>query len=104
MEVHFPDTALTFHDELIIDRTGARWRITTRSQYDAVARVYQLRTELRYGDNAVSGWFTVPEDLVLALEADEDLGVFAVREIKKYLDRTNLADGFDCALPYRFML
>ena len=104
MVVHFPDTVLTLRNELIIDRTGARWRITTQSQYDSVARVYDLRAQLRHGGHTVSGQFTVPEDVVLGLEADEDLRIFAIREIKKYLDRTNLTDDFTYDLPYRFIL
>lgn len=104
MVVHFPDTALTFTDELIIDSTGARWRINTESQYDAVARVYWLNTALCQGEKTVTGRFFVSEDVVLGLDVDEDLRVLAVREIKKYLDRRNLNDGFALELPYPFML
>ena len=100
--VHFPDATLTFHDELVIDRTGVRWRMTTRTEYDSVRRVYRLGARLRQGGKAVRGQFVVPEDVVLGLEKDEDLRTFAIREIKKYLDRTNLSDDFSYDLPYRF--
>lgn len=104
MVVHFPDTALTLTNELVIDATGARWRVTTESQYDQVARIYWLNTDLRQGRKTVRGRFFVSEDLVLGLEADEDLRVFATREIKKYLDRRNLTGGFALELPYPFVI
>jgi len=104
MVVHFPDTALTFQDELIIDSTGASWRMNSESQYDAVARVYWLYTQLSQGDRTVTGRFFVSEDVVMDLEGDEDLRVLATREIKKYLDRRSLTDGFALDLPYPFML
>ena len=78
--------------------------MNTDSQCDPVARVYWLNTELRHADRTVRGRFFVSEDVVLGLDVDEDLRVLAVREIRKYLDRRNLTDGFALELPYPFML
>ena len=104
MVVHFPDTALTFQNELIIDSTGVRWHMNTESQYDPVTRVYWLHTQLDHGDRAVTGRFFISEDVVLGLDVDEDLRVLATREIKKYLDLRTLTDGFALDLPYPFTL
>lgn len=99
MTVHFPDLALRFADETIIDRSGLHWLLTTQPSYDAKRRVYVLRATLQNGEQRFHGWFRIAEDVVQQLEADGDLRVLALRAIKKYLDRTTPTEGFAVELP-----
>lgn len=104
MAVHFPDLALSYANELIVDRSGGRWLLSTDSHHNHVSGTYTLRTRLQKDDHIVTGRFMVSEDLLMGLEEDEDLRLLAIREIKKYLDRMELKSGFILDLPYRFLL
>ena len=104
MAVHFPDLALKYEDEPIVDSGGRRWLLSTDSHYNHVSRTYTLRTRLQKGEEIVTGRFMVHADLLVGLEEDEDLRVLAIREIRKYLDRDDLVSGFVRDLPYRFLL
>jgi len=102
--IHFPDLALKYEDEPIVDGRGTQWRLSTDSHFNHVSRTYTLRTRLQKGEEIITGRFMVSADLLVGLEEDEDLRVLAVREIKKYLDRDALTSGFVRDLPYRFLL
>ena len=104
MAVHFPDLALKYEDEPIVDGKGVRWRLSTDSHFNHVSRTYTLRTRLQKDDEIITGRFMVHADLLIGLEEDEDLRVLAIREIRKYLDRDELISGFVRDLPYRFLL
>jgi hypothetical protein len=101
--VHFPDLALKYDDEPIVDSKGAQWRLSTDSHYNHVSRIHTMRSRLQKGDEIITGRFMVHADLLVGLEEDEDLRVLAVREIRKYLDRDELTSGFVRDLPYRFL-
>ena len=94
MAVHFPDLALTYDNELIIDSGGERWRLFTDSHHNHVSRTHTLRTRLHRGNQIVTGRFIVPEDLLTGLDEDEDLRILAIREIRKYLDKNEVRSGF----------
>jgi hypothetical protein len=100
MVVRSPDTALRFTNELIIDQTGQRWRMTTHPRHSPGARSFHLEAELQRGNEVLRGSITLGNAVIESLEEDLDLRAFAVREIKKYLDRTSVADGFGFELPY----
>lgn len=101
--VHFPDLALTYDNELIIDSSGERWRLSTDSHHNHVSRTYTLRTRLTHGASIITGRFIVSEDLLPGLEEDEDLRVLALGEIKKYLDGKQVRSGFIFDLPYTLL-
>jgi len=103
--VHFPDLALKYEDDLIVDTCGNRWRLSTDSHYNHASRTYTLRTRLQKSDEPViTGRFMVHEDLLIGLDEDEDLRILAMREIRKYLDRDDLNSGFVRDLPYRLLV
>lgn len=99
MTVHFPDLALRFVDERLVGHAGGRWELTTRPSYDPKRRLYMIHSELRQPGRTITGWFRIGDDVVEAIEADGDLRVFALREIRKYLDRSTLDDDFLLDLP-----
>jgi hypothetical protein len=101
--VHFPDLALTYDAELIIDSKGEHWRLSTDSHHNHISRTFTLRTRLQRGDDVLTGRFIVSEDLLSGLEEDEDLRVLAIGEIKKYLDRKQVRSGFIFDLPYKLL-
>ena len=103
MAVHFPDLALKYEEEPIVDSRGTRWRLSTDSHYNHVSRTYTLRTRLQKEHETITGRFMVHADLLVGLDEDEDLRVLAIREITKYLDRDELTSGFVRDLPYRFL-
>jgi hypothetical protein len=99
--VTFPCLALSYEEELIIDSSGERWRLSTDSHHNQVSRSYTLLTTLQHGDDIITGRFIVSEDLVTGLDEDEDLRVLAIGEIKKYLDGKHICNGFIFDLPYK---
>jgi hypothetical protein len=100
MVVHFPDLALRFTDETLVDRAGAHWSMSTQPSFDNKQRVYVLRTSLTSGATRFEGWFRIAEALVQELEADGDLRVFALREVRKCLDKGAVAPDFQIDLPF----
>jgi hypothetical protein len=99
--ITFPCLALSYDEELIIDSSGERWRLSTDSQHNRVSRSFTLLTKLQHGADIITGRFIVSEDLLAGLDEDEDLRVLAIGEIRKYLDGQHVCNGFIFDLPYK---
>lgn len=102
--ITFPRLALSYDEELIIDTSGERWRLSTESQHNRISRSYTLFTKLQHGDEIITGRFIVSDDLLAGLDEDEDLRVLAIAEIRKYLDGDHICNGFIFDLPYKRLI